>query len=94
MRETIEGLVLTLFVGVPLALWDLFWLPTEHNEGRYQFAFLSIFGLEVVTTDVDDVPTEVVRPRDGSLPFWVGVGLFVVSPSSACISGCGQSRVP
>lgn len=94
MRQTIEGLVLTLFLGVPLDVWTAFWLVTEHGAPEYQDAFRGLYHLEIVTIESDPAPIEVVRPIEGFLPFWVEVGLFVVTPEAACLSGCTQSRRP
>jgi len=88
------ALPLTLFLGVPVEEWDLFWLATFDDHEAYRAAFLSIYMLEIVTIGVDDEEVSVVRPRDGGLPFWVGASLFILTPSAACLTGCGQSRVP
>lgn len=93
LRQTCEGLVLTLFQGIPLAVWDAFWLVTSHNSDEYKRAFLGLYHLEIVTIEIDLVPTDVVRPRDGFLSQWVDYSLFVVSPAAACLEGCGQSRI-
>lgn len=94
IRQTCEGLVLTLFLGVPLAVWQAFWLVTPDHGQAVQEAFLRIYGLETATVEGDDGEMEVVRPADGFLALWVSWSLFVVTPSAACLEGCGQSRVP
>jgi len=92
--NTCEGFVLTLFTGIPLPVWDAFWLATDHNTADYKSVFRSLYHLDVVSTEVDGEPVEVIAPRDGFLPLWVGWSLFVVTPSAACLEGCGQSSIP
>jgi len=41
-----------------------------------------------------EVEIEVVRPASGYLGFWVSWSLYVVTPSAACLDGCGQSTIP
>lgn len=94
VRQTCEGLVLTLFSGVPVPIWDVLWLGTGYTDARYKEAFRTIYGLEIATIDGDGGPIEVVRPIDGMLPSWVLWSLYVVTPSAACLEGCGQSTVP
>lgn len=94
IRQTCEGLVLTLFQGVPLPVWDAFWLATVHNTDGYREAFLSIYELQIVTIEADPTPFEAVAPRAGALSRWVGFALYVVTPDAACLTGCGQTTRP
>lgn len=93
LRSTAEALVLTLFLGVPLDVWEAFWLVYEDNGEAVRDAFVAIYGLEIATIEAGEppVPVDVVRPHD--LPFWVDASLFILTPDAACLSGCQQSRV-
>jgi hypothetical protein len=94
LRLTAEGLVLTLFVGVPVAVWDLFWITYAGNGAAVREAFLSIYKLEIVTIVVEEVPVDVVVPVGGYLADWVSWSLYVATPAAVCGDGCQQSRVP
>lgn len=94
LRDTSEGLVLTLFIGIPKTLWDAFWIPTIHGSEKVREAFLSIYKLEIVTIPLGGEDTLVVRPRDGYADVWLDWSIFMVSPAAACLSGCQQSTVP
>ncbi len=94
LRGTAEGLAVSLFVGIPVAVWDGLWsIYTGCGEVRRE-AFRSLYGLEIVTITVGDppVPVEVVRSTDDS--FWVVVLAWILLPDAACLSGCQQSTVP
>ena len=93
LRGTIEGIALTLDVGIPLTIWDGFWLPYGGNGAAVRSAFLSIYKLEIVTIEVGEppVPVDVVRalfPLD-----YASWALFLLTPEAACSSGCQQSTV-
>lgn len=94
LRASIEGLLLTLWIGIPSDLWEAFWFGEPQSGAAVRSAFLSIYGLEIVTI----VPTEgepaveVVRPVD--LVQWVSWSLFLLTPAAACLSGCQLSRNP
>lgn len=94
IRNTAEGLVLTLFQGIPLPVWDAFWLATDHNSDEFKEAFRAIYHLSIGTMESDGEAVAAVVIADGYLGLWVGWSLFVASPSAACPSGCEQSRVP
>lgn len=94
MRVTAADLPVTLFLGIPLPVWDAFWVATDHDTDEYKNAFLNLYHLEIVTIDGGDGEIEVVRPIEGFLPFWVAAALFVVSPSGACLGGCPLSKRP
>jgi len=94
MRQTCEGLALTLYLGVPVAVWDVFWIATTHDTDAYKEAFLGLYHLEIATIEVDEVPTAVVRPRDGFLPLWVYWTVQLATPLGACLDGCQQTQLP
>lgn len=94
LRDTCEGLALTLFTGVPLTVWEAFWVTSPNNAEAIREAFLHIYRLEIATIVVDDVETTVVRPVSGASALWTSWVLFMVTPSAACTDGCQQSRVP
>lgn len=92
-RATAEALLLTLFVGVPLDVWDTFWFGVPNAPPVFRAAFLAIYQLEIVTI-VDagsGLDVEVVRPTNQ--PYWVEASLFIFTPEAACLGGCQQSRV-
>lgn len=85
----IEAEVLTLFVGVPVAVYDALWVPVLLSSEARRAAFLSIYHLEIVTIVVDDeVEVEVVRPT--FLPFWVEAAGWLLLPEASCPEGCRQ----
>lgn len=89
-----EGLALTLFVGVPVAIWDGVWLVTGYDSAARRSAFMVLYHLEIVTIVVDEVPLEVVRPLSGYDYWWVVVVAWLLDPASACAGGCTQSQRP
>jgi len=94
MRQTCEGLALTLFEGVPLPVWDALWLATDHNSDDFKLAFLALYHLRIGTMDVDDEAIAAVVVVGGFTALWVGWSLFMVTPAAACLAGCEQSRLP
>jgi len=88
MRNTAEGLVVSLGIGIPLVLWDVFWLLDFSSREARQASFMNLYGLEVANILFGEPPvlTDVVRATDGS--FWVGVALFILTPAAACLEGC------
>lgn len=94
MRVTAEGLALTFYVGMPLDLWLAVWALTDHNEERYQEAFLSLYHLETVTVEEVEVPYEAVRQLDGYEAWWIEIVAWLLDPRAACIEGCPQSQRP
>lgn len=94
LRQTCEGLVLTLFVGVPSVVWDAFWFVTAHDTAEYRSLFITLYGLEIVEIEVDGAPLSVVRPREGYLGYWVSWSVFVLLPDAVCPDGCQQSALP
>lgn len=93
IRDTSEGLVLTAFIGIPLVIWNAFWIPTIHGSEAVREAFLSIYKLEIVTIVLEGEETSVVRPRDGYAADWLSWSIFLVTPTAACLTGCQQSTV-
>jgi hypothetical protein len=92
LRDTALALPLTLFVGIPREVWDAIWLPSPPYAAAYVEAFQQIYGLEIVTIEVDDVSIEVVAPADGYLPFWVEASVFVLTLSALCFDPCEWRR--
>lgn len=94
LRATIDGEIATLGVGIPLDVWNTFWIASPDNGTAVREAFLRIFRLEIVTIEIGDppVPVDVVAPIDYAQ--WLSWGLFLLTPSAACLSGCQQSTVP
>jgi len=94
LRATIEALALTFWVGIPVEIWDGFWLIHSSNGQAVRDAFLSIYKLEIVTIVVDPElpPVDVVRARFAlDYGSWL---LFLAEPEAACLAGCEQSTVP
>lgn len=94
IRQTCEGLALTLGIGIPVPVWGAFWIATGKLDPFYKEQFRAIYGLEIATIEGDSGPIDVVRVAN-SCPFdWAVFGLFILSSHAACLDGCGQSRVP
>lgn len=94
LRLTIEGLILTVNVGIPVAAWDLFWVVFPDNGAAVRAAFLTTYRLSIVTIEVGDppVPVDVVQADEyTSIISWA---LFLLEPEAACVEGCQQSTVP
>lgn len=94
LRSTAEALLLTLFVGVPLDVWDSFWFGAPDAGQARRDAFLWIYHLEIVTIEEGDPPEEVTLVRPTVLMFWVDASVFVFTPAAACLAGCEQSKLP
>lgn len=94
LRETAEGLTLTLFTGFPLAVWDAFWLVTAHNTEQYREVFRALYHLKIGTIDDGGSDVAAILIEDGFLPWWVSAALFIASPGGACLDGCEQSQRP
>lgn len=94
LRQTALALPATSFLGVPLDIWDAFWLGAGGGMDARRDAFLTVYQLEIVTIDEGEppVPVEVVRPVD--LPLWVSWSLYVLTSASLCPDGCEQSKPP
>jgi hypothetical protein len=92
--NTCEGLVLTAGVGIPIPVWNAFWIATGYTASIYKEMFRACFGLETATVTVDEAPVDVVRPDSDHSANWVLYVLFVATPDAACLAGCQQSRVP
>jgi hypothetical protein len=94
IRSTVLGLILTLGVGVPLDVWNAFWLGTGHEAAAYREAFLSIYLLQIVTIEGGESPFDAVRPTDSGIDLWASLAVTVLLPGGACLDGCGQSDFP
>ena len=92
--NTALSLTGTLFVGVPVDIWNAFWISAEVGVPYRRDIFLSYMHLEIVTIVIGDppVPVEVVRPAD--LPLWVELSLYVDTHPALCPSGCEYERFP
>lgn len=89
LAAMIELEVLSLYVGVPLAVYDALWVPVVKSQAARRAAFLSIYELGIVTiTTPEGEPVEVVAPT--YLPFWVEAAAWILQPAAACPSGCEQ----
>jgi hypothetical protein len=75
-------------------VWDAFWIATGFTAFIYKVSFRKVFGLETGTVEIDGEPTEVVRPIDARSADWVLWCVFILTPSAACLDGCGQSTIP
>jgi len=89
---TEDGFLATLFQGIPVAVWNAFWLPWPYTGEARRVAFRVIFGLEIATIDSDGVPLDVVRPASGMIGQWLEWELYLETPAAACVDGCQQSR--
>lgn len=94
LRVTAEGLVLTLFLGMPLDLWLAAWLVTGESTGARRAAFVGLYHLEIVTISDVETPYEGVRAIDGYEAWWAEIVLWLLDPGAACLDGCPQSQRP
>lgn len=94
MRQTAEGLALTLYLGIPLAVWDVFWVVTTHNTAGYRETFRVLYHLDIGTMVVEGSEVEAVVVSDGFTGWWLGVTLFLLTPGGACLGGCQQTQLP
>lgn len=94
LRLTAEGFALTAYSGIPLPVWDVFWLALGHDEDRYKQAFLGLYHARIGTImDGDEEVAAIVPEADFTL-WWIVVALFILLPEAACLDGCGQSQRP
>lgn len=94
LRATIEGEALTIYQGIPLELWNTFWISLYPNGQAMRDAFLIIYGLRIVTIEIGEppVPVEVVQPiYPLQYAAWF---VFIFTPAAACLDGCQQSDFP
>jgi hypothetical protein len=83
-----EALPLTLFVGVPVEVWDALWFGASGvSQDRIDSA-LSSYVLEIVTIAPTEEEPEVTLVRPTDLSWWVSASLWILLPSSACLGGC------
>jgi len=94
LRDTIEGLALTLYVGIPRTVWELFWVTSSPNGEALREAFRQIYGLHIGTIMEGDVEVEAIVPDTDAIVRYVEWAVFLVSPSASCLDGCQQSRFP
>ncbi len=94
MRGMAEALPLTLFLGVPVEIWDALWFGAPGvNEDRRVTALHTYF-LEIVTIPPDEGEDDVTLVRPTYLPFWVTASLWILEPDAVCLSGCSWLRFP
>lgn len=86
--------MLTLYLGVPLAVWDALWLATTHNTAEYKSVFRTLYHLEIGTMVVDGSDVDAVVVVDGFTAWWLSISVFLLTPSAACLDGCQQTQLP
>jgi len=89
-----EGLLLTLYLGVPIEIWDAVWFASGRGGEPYREAFLHLYHLEIGTMIVDELPVDAVVPISGFETWWAEVVLWLLNPLSTCTEGCPQSQRP
>lgn len=94
VRGMAEALPLTLFIGVPLEVWDALWFGAVGvNQDRIDSA-LSSYVLEIVTIAPTEEEPEVTLVRPTDLSWWVSASLWILLPSAACLGGCTWVHYP
>lgn len=93
-RDVAQGLPVTLFLGIPVAIYDAWWVATGVIDEFRVAAFEALYHLEIVTIVLSDEETTVVRPIDGYLDLWVSNSVFSFLPAAACLDGCQLSKLP
>jgi len=94
VREMGIALPLTLFLGVPVAVWDAMWFGAPGvNQDRIDTALVT-YQLEIATIIDTETEEEIDVVRPTNLPFWVEVSLWVLEPASACLDGCSWFVFP
>jgi len=94
MRNCALTLTLTLGAGVPLELYEAFWFASLRDTEAYRAAFEALYHLEIGTMMDGGVPIDAMVPVDGFTIWWLEIGLFLLTPDAACLSGCQQSQRP
>jgi hypothetical protein len=94
LRLTVEGLALTLYVGIPLVAWDLFWLTYSPNGEAMREAFRTIYKLRIDTILVGEPPVPVDVVVTDELVTYASWLIYVATPEATCVSGCQQSVLP
>jgi len=94
LNATIAGLAATLYVGIPVDIWDALWSIYSPNGEQMRVAFRDIYGLSIVTIMVGDppVPVDVVQAED--VVTYAAWFVFSLSDEAVCSEGCEQSRLP
>lgn len=93
LRLTVEGLILTVNVGIPLAAWDLFWFTYSPNGDALRVAFRSLYKLEIGTILVGEPPVPVDAVVSTDYATVLSWGLFLLTLDAVCSDGCEQSTV-
>jgi hypothetical protein len=94
LRATIEGLALTLYVGIPVAVWDAFWLIHPDNGQAVRDAFLIIYRLRIDTILVGEPPVPVDVVLTDEVITYASWLLFLATTGALCGDGCQQSVLP
>jgi len=94
LRVTAEGFLLTLFVGMPLALWLATWAITGADTEERRDALLHLYHAHIGTMLVDGAPIDAVVPDEGWELWWGAVAVFTLTPGAACFDPCPQSARP
>lgn len=83
----------TLFLGVPVSVWDAIRIGAGLTDEEMTLAFYYIYWLEIATIEEGEPPSPIDVVRPTNLPLWVDWSLYVLTPASLCPDGCEQSRV-
>lgn len=94
LRGMAEALPLTLFLGVPVDVWDALWFgaPGVNEDRRMQALHNYLLEIATISEDGGETEIDVVRPVD--LPFWVETSLWILQPAAACLDGCSWFVFP
>jgi len=93
LRQTCEGMALTLLAGIPFAVWEAFWLVVPENYDDRKVAFLSVYHLHIGTMMSDGEPIDAILIDDGFELLWASWIVYIASGAGVCSDGCAQSRV-
>lgn len=94
LRATIEGVVLTLNVGLPLDIWNSVWDVFPYTGQKRRDAFLWIYALEIVTIEATETVAAFDAVRALDFAAYTRFGVYLLSSSAACFGGCSQSTIP
>lgn len=90
----VAGLTGTLFVGVPVEVYDAAWVGGVPSAAARRDAYLPLMLLEIVTIVVGDPPVPVVVVRPSDLIWWVEFCLYYETTVPLCPSGCEYPDFP
>jgi len=92
LRLTCEGLIITLFVGMPLAAWNLLWLTFPGSGQAVKDAFLSIYILRIDTILVGEPPVPLDVVVTDAAADYLLLAAYLLTTEATCVDGCQQSR--